>query len=84
MFIQLLKAVVGFVIGGIIGGILGVVGLGIFLFVIYPMILERGYHEHVSYDQPGLAMVPLLGAPVGAIIGAALGTFLALRVRTKS
>jgi len=69
------KAVLGFVVGAIIGAVVAVVLCGIWFFLINPLF------HHVSWDSPGIAAVPLIAAPFGAIIGAAIGTVRAVRRR---
>ena len=71
----LLKAVLGLVVGAVVGAVAAVVVAGFWFFFIYPK-----YH-HVNWDNPGLGAVPLLAAPFGGIVGAALGTVMAVRRR---
>jgi ABC-type uncharacterized transport system YnjBCD permease subunit len=72
---HLLKALLGFIVGAIMGAVVAVILAGIWFFVIYPQ-----FHR-VNWDNPGIGAMPLVAAPFGAIIGAALGAVLAARWR---
>jgi hypothetical protein len=71
----LLKAVLGFMTGAMIGAAIAVVLAGVWFFILYPL-----FHR-VNWDSPGIGFMPVLATPFGAIIGAALGTVLAVRRR---
>ena len=75
MLLFFCKGVLGFVVGAIVGAVIAVVLYGIWFFLINPLF------HHVSWDNPGIAAVPLFAAPFGAIIGAAMGAVFAVRRR---